>query len=194
LASAPADAQGPGSPGFNYGPPPQPNPYSPQGMAQGLVFQLSAIRNNVENGQCVGAVNDATGIFQSGPDVVKNACSSAQSRAGAKPNYTKANACWPQLRQAATTADRAFFDYQQSAAAGNRDRAQAATELRQASDCIKQEVMGNATLDAYMALMTKSLAGSVGGWMKALNPAQLAEFVAAAAAAGISQKLLAQLQ
>ncbi|HXR88546.1 MAG TPA: hypothetical protein VN728_16310 [Stellaceae bacterium] len=240
LASAPADAQGPGSPGFNYGPSPQPNPYSPQGMAQGLVFQLSAIRNNFENvrqgcirefqqsavdfnqfhcagggyaldaaglplvdpkddafveiGQCVGAVNDATGIFQSGPDVVKNACSSAQSRAGAKPNYTKANACWPQLRQAATTADRAFFDYQQSAAAGNRDRAQAATELRQASDCIKQEVMGNATLDAYMALMTKSLAGSVGGWMKALNPAQLAEFVAAAAAAGISQKLLAQLQ
>ena len=240
LASAPVAAQGPGSPGFNYGPSPQPNPYSAQGMAQGLVFQLSAIRSNfevvrqgcitqfqqtavdfnqfhcagggyaldaaglpltdpkddafVEIGQCVGAVNDATGILQLGPDVVKNACSSAQSRAATKLNYNKANACWPELRQAATTADRAFFDYQQSAAAGNRDRAQAAGELRQASDCIKQEVMGNATLDAYMAMAAKSLAGNVGAWMKALNPQQLADFVAAAAAAGISQKLIAQLQ
>lgn len=241
LASAQAAAQGPGSPGFSYAGPPQPNPYSPQGMAQGLLFQLKAVRDNyetnrqgcirelqqsavdfnqfhctgggyaldavtglpktdpkddafVEIGQCVYAVNGATGIMQQRAGVVEQDCRNAQARAQQKPNYGLANACWPQLHQAATTADRAFFDYRQSAQAGNRDRAQAAAELRQASDCIKQEVIGNATFDSYMAFMAKGMAGNFGAWIRALNPQQLQQFIDAALQAGIPQKLIAQLQ
>ena len=148
----------------------------------------------VEIGQCVGAINDATGMFQSKAGAVEQACRDAQTRAGKKPNDNLANACWPQLHQAATTADRAFVDYPRSVDAGNRDRAQAAAELRQASDCIKQEVIGNATFDSYMAMEAKSMSLGLGAWVKALNPEQLAEFLAAAAQAGIPQQLLAQLQ
>lgn len=242
LASAPAAvAQTPGSPGFVYAQLSPQNPYSPQGMVQGILFQLRAVRDNyqtnrqaciqelnqtsvdfniyhcagggyaldpvtnfpktdpkddafVEIGECVRAINDATGMFQSKAGVVEQACRDAQTRAGQKPNDNLADACWPQLHQAAMTADRAFVDYPRSVDAGNRDRAQAAAELRQASDCIKQEVIGNATFDSYMAMEAKSMAASLGAWVKALNPQQLAEFLAAGAQAGIPQQLLAQLQ